>query len=233
MDLIIETSSVCDLKCVMCHHSADDMGRPKIFLSDEIIKKIEPFLHRVKSVQLHGIGEPLISPAFWKILKLIPSDCYSTVNSNFVNISESKIRDLVNSSLKSISISVDSPDKETFYRIRGADLQRVIYNTKLLVSVIKEKESSMRVMYNMTLMKENITQLNKALDLCVEVGCVGLETWPLNNYHGKRFDRKIHGWDFIYEDQHPSKFVDFYNKQVEIAREYAKQIGKGFSSYTI
>lgn len=229
----LETSSVCNLKCVMCPQSGNpkDLGRPRVFLSASMLEKIAPFLPHLKVIQLHGIGEPTLSPAFWKVLKTLSADCRVSVNTNFLDISDEQIAALVDSPMKIISISIDSPDKETYYRIRGADLSVVVGNAKKLVAKIKEMNSSLVVEFNMTLMKENILQINQALDLCVEVGLQGLETWPMNFGEGEHLNRNLRGWEFIYKDQLPSAFVELYNKQIKLAREHAEKIGTQFHSY--
>lgn len=221
--LLIETSSICDLKCVMCPHSLKEFGRPELFLSDFIIDKISNYVSNAELVQLHGIGEPLLSPSFWKVLKLVNKNCHTSVNSNFLNVPEYKMIDLVDSNLKHLSISIDSPDVSTYYKIRGGDLNKVIKNIKNLIKIIKEKKSLLLVTLNMTLMKENINQLEKALDLCNELECFGLDTWPMNNIDGKDYNGNQR-WNFNYNEQLPNQFKELYNEKIISAISYAKKI---------
>lgn len=234
--LIIETSTVCNMKCAMCTHSSPDFdsGRPKTFLPESLIDKMSTFIKSAKEVQLTGIGEPLISPSFWKILAMVQKDCYVHVNSNFLNISDYRINDLALSNLKCLTVSIDSPDVDTYYKIRGEDLNRVINNVKRLLLAIKETKSQLSVTLNMTLMKENINQITKALDLCNEIKCTGLATWPLNNNPVfNKLNKEIRGWNFIYENQLPWKFKELYNQKIQEAIEYAKKLNLVFTYYFI
>jgi MoaA/NifB/PqqE/SkfB family radical SAM enzyme len=232
-EISIETSSVCDLRCVMCPQSAKVFGRPKIFLSDDVIDKMIPFIQNATHLQLHGIGEPLLSPSFWKILEIVTPECFTAVNTNLVNVSGNKLLKLVASNLTHISVSIDSPNVDTYYKIRGTDLNRVIKNIKRLMSIITASESKMFVTLNMTLMRENIEQINQALDLCSELGCYGVDTWPLNNSESEDLNRESYGWKFTYADQLPWKFKELYNEKLQLAVEYAKKLDKRFVHHFI
>lgn len=227
--LIIETSSVCDLKCVMCPHSGKIFPRNKIFLPDLIIDKIQKYVENAKCIQLHGIGEPLLSPSFWEVLQYISEDCRSGVNSNFLNVPETKMYDLVNSNLKHLCISIDSPDIDTYFKIRGDDLNKVIANIRKLNNIMKNEKSSFVVTLNMTLMRENITQLGMGLDLCKELDCFGLDTWPMNNSIPEEMEKNVNGWKFNYVEQSPYGFKDMYNESIKTAIVYAEKIQKGFT----
>lgn len=226
-ELIIETSSLCDLKCVMCPQSDPDINRPKIFLPEEIIDKISSYITTAKYLQLHGIGEPLLSPSFWKVLTFLSKDSYASVNSNFLNVTEDKMYKLASSNLGLVNISLDSPDINTYYKIRGADLNKVINNIKKLVEIIKQVNSRLRVALNMTLMRENIEQINQTLDLCKELGCYELWIWPMNN--SCVLDKELYGWKFVYEYQSPYNFKELYNETIQKAIDHSKQIDMRFN----
>ena len=69
--LIIETSSVCNLNCIMCPQGIDAIDRA-MHMDENIVKKLVPFMKNSHSIQLHGIGEPFLSEGFWGILKYLP-----------------------------------------------------------------------------------------------------------------------------------------------------------------
>src|SRR6185312_14947964 len=56
--LTIESTSRCNLRCVMCPHAVGAVDRPKHF-DEQLVKRLTKFLLRSDAVQLHGIGEPL------------------------------------------------------------------------------------------------------------------------------------------------------------------------------
>jgi MoaA/NifB/PqqE/SkfB family radical SAM enzyme len=231
--LIIETSTICNLKCVMCTHSDAIFDREKQFLSDNIINKIEPFLFNAKYLQLHGMGEPLLSTSFWKIITKIRRETYSEINSNLVSITDEQMDILVKSNLSSIRISIDSPNVDTYRKIRGFDLSVVIDNVKRLVQKRNENKSNLGISLNMTLMKENINEIKECIDLCKSLNCDMLYTWTLNNKEGEYLNKNLYGWSFIYKDQNPYNFKEYFNTKVYEAIEYAKKVNVLFSYYVI
>lgn len=219
--LNIETTSICNLKCVMCTQSAEDFGRAKLHLSDTLLEQLKPYILNAEQIQLHGIGEPTLSPAFWKCLEILNKKCWSSTNTNLVTMSDEKMVKLVNSSLKHLSVSIDSPNVETYSRIRGANLNNVVENIKKLMSYKEEYKSDLIITLNMTLMRENILELKDAIDLCVNLNLKTLDTWPMNNWDGEQFNRKIRNWSFNYEEQLPWKFKELYNNEIDKIIIYA------------
>ena len=73
----------------------------------------------------------------------------------------------------------------------------------------------------MTLMRENILELKDAIDLCVNLNLKTLDTWPMNNWEGEQFNRKIRNWSFNYEEQLPWKFKELYNNEIDKIIIYA------------
>jgi MoaA/NifB/PqqE/SkfB family radical SAM enzyme len=231
--LMIETTSVCNLKCVMCTHSSDNFGRPKTHLSEKYFDQLVKYVENAKSIQLHGIGEPTLSPIFWRFLNHLSDECWSSINTNLVNINDDQLYNLVTSKLRYITISIDSPVNDSYYKIRGADLNVVINNIKRLIDFKTKFNSNLAISLNMTIMKENVTQLKEAIDLCSNIGVPILDTWPLNNWTGEYLNRDIRGFEFVYEEQIPVTFKEMYNEKVSEALEYSKEKNVKFTYYLI
>ena len=231
--LIIETTSVCNLKCVMCTHSSDNFGRPKIHLSEKYFDQLVNYVENAKSIQLHSIGEPTLSPIFWRFLNHLNDGCWSSINTNMVSINDDQLYKLVNSKLKFITISIDSPIVESYYKIRGADLNIVINNIKKLIEFKNKFNSNLMISLNMTVMKENVIHLKEAIDLCTNIGVSILDTWPLNNWTGEYLNRNIRGFEFFYEEQLPVGFKEIYNEKILEAMEYSKEKNVKFTYYLI
>ena len=226
--LIIETASICNLKCVMCPQTAENFGRPKIFLQDDYINSLIPYVKEARDIQLHGIGEPLISQGFWELLKYVHPDAHCAVNSNFHKISESQMRILLESNLKHLCISLDSPNPFTYYKIRGAKLAEVVNNIKKIVEIQKTEypDSVLKIGINMTLMEENYNQLLDMIDLGEEMNIKELATWPMNDWEDSEtgiHDRNIRGWNFNYDAQLPIHFKEQYNERIDEAEKYSKE----------
>jgi MoaA/NifB/PqqE/SkfB family radical SAM enzyme len=66
-DLSIETTTECNLNCVMCWRAIGAIHDLK-HLPTEQLQQLVPYLRQAEFIQLHGNGEPLLSPAFWRAL---------------------------------------------------------------------------------------------------------------------------------------------------------------------
>lgn len=231
--LNIETTSICNLKCVMCTQSAENFGRAKVHLSDTVLEQLKPYILNAEQIQLHGIGEPTLSPVFWKCLDILNKKSWSSTNTNLVTLSDEKMIKLVNSPLRHLSVSIDSPKSETYFKIRGAKLNNVIENIKKLMRYKEEYKSELIITLNMTLMRENFLELKDAIDLCVDLNINVLDTWPLNNWEGEQFNRQIRNWNFNYMDQLPWKFKEIYNGEIDKIINYAFEKNIRFTYYKI
>ena len=96
--MTVESSSWCNLRCVMCPHAINAVHRPK-HIEPELVQSLEKYIRQARSIQLHGIGEPFASPAFWYNLSILSDDCHSEVNTNFTLLDEQKLRQLLDSKL--------------------------------------------------------------------------------------------------------------------------------------
>ena len=196
--LTIETSSACNLRCVMCPQSIDGVDRPKK-MPVELMDKILPYIKDADSVALHGIGEPLLSKSFWTLLKELPVDAYSTVNTNLTVLTDEMLSNLLSSNLKMINVSIDSPDNAQYQWIRGFDLDVVLANVRRLVG------HGIQVYANMTLMMCNVDKIIDFMDLMIgDIGCDAVCVWPVNRWTEEnmaQYNREIRGWVFNYENQ--------------------------------
>jgi MoaA/NifB/PqqE/SkfB family radical SAM enzyme len=230
-NLIIESTAVCNLKCVMCPHAIGAVVRPKHF-PDEYVDKIAGFLQGAKSIQLHGIGEPLLSPSFWKLLALLRGgDCWSGMNTNLALLSEGMADRLVRSNLTEVNVSVDAATPETYWKIRGVDFGRLTANVKLLVARKRKQASPLSIAVNMTLMRENYLEVEQFLDLFLgEIGCSRAAVWPLNNFGSGHHSLYRHRtrFDFDYEQQGPWNFRADFNAVIDRAEEHARRNGYNF-----
>jgi MoaA/NifB/PqqE/SkfB family radical SAM enzyme len=216
-NLTIETSSACNLRCVMCPQSIDAVNRPKK-MPVELMNKLIPCIHKSKILALHGIGEPLLSSSFWKLLKEIPEGCDSIVNTNLTVLTDEMVDSLLSSKLTSINVSVDSPYPDDYFKIRGFQLDIILDNMKKLVG------HNIKIYANMTLMCYTIDSMIDFMDLMIgEIGCDGVFVWPLNRWGPElslKYNREVRGLDFNYEKQ--GLWNIEYKPKIEAARVYAE-----------
>jgi len=227
--LTLESSSVCNLRCVMCPQGRGLVNRPRHF-PPPLVEKLHPSLGGVEFIQLHGIGEPLHSPAFWRFLETLntPEGTHIEVNSNMTVLTDDQIGKLLGSRLSLINVSLDSATPETYARIRGYDFNKVINNLKRLIGRRNtEGRAKPEIFLNMTLMRENIEELERFVELGHSLGVNGLQFWHLNAGEDYRLTKKD-GWTFDYQQQRLENYPQLSNQRIRAAMALAERLGTTF-----
>jgi MoaA/NifB/PqqE/SkfB family radical SAM enzyme len=216
----VETTTFCNLQCVMCHHGNGAMPT-RDHLDTAVIAPLSNFLAHAKWIELYGVGEPLLSPSFWKSLEILPlgQGIHTTINSNGTLLTEEQIDRLLNSPLAQISISLDAASAETYRKIRGADFHLVIGNIRELVRRRNLGASRrLTILLNMTLMRENIEELPAFVDLAADLGVDGIVFWQMRAFdqaNGWRTTRQE--WKFVYEAQLLKHCPELVNRMIQAA----------------
>lgn len=145
----IELTNACNLQCPMCPRT-DVMTRKianiKVDLMKKIMDEIETVgLHRL---YLHVFGEAILHPRWPDLIREAARKTIRKVelSLNGVLLTEEKSRQLLDSPLTGIYLSIDSVSPEVFNEVRaGGDLARLLENVKTLIRLHREKKSAMRM----------------------------------------------------------------------------------------
>lgn len=143
--LRIENTNVCNGKCFMCPYPI--MKRKKGTMSKELYKKIikETQQLKIKYLNLHNFGEPLVDKYFvWRV-KYAKSKNIQRIstNTNGTLLTQKLARDIIKSGLDDLYISVDAATKKTYQKIRiGLNYDLVQKNIKYLVKLKKQLKST-------------------------------------------------------------------------------------------
>jgi MoaA/NifB/PqqE/SkfB family radical SAM enzyme len=228
--ITLETTSRCNLQCVMCSHAVGGVARPK-HLDESISGSLSAFLSHASAIQLHGIGEPINSPAFWSSLANVPPPeiCESSINTNFTVINASQMERLVNSNLRLINVSLDASTPGTYQKIRGFDFKKVIDNIKTFQERKKTLNKKYPLLYlNMTLMRSNIEELVDFIDLAFDLSANYVCAWHLNRWPDAEMSRLVvirDDWTFDYKKEGLWNFPDLSNDCINKASLRAKELG--------
>lgn len=159
----IESSSLCNAKCVMCAHSR--MTREQGNMPWEIFEKIarEAVEWDIPRMYLSGFGEALIDKtlpdkvAFAKQL----GAPWVGVLTNGSLLTESTVERLLESGLDQLAVSMDGFSPETFNTIRvGLDFNQVVGNINRLLN--QRKGSLPRIQIQVVLLPQNRNQKRQA-----------------------------------------------------------------------
>jgi sulfatase maturation enzyme AslB (radical SAM superfamily) len=226
--LTLETSSRCNLRCVMCPHAINAVQRPK-HMEAELMTRLERFIRQSDSVQLHGIGEPLASPAFWSSLKYIPEGCESSINTNLTVLDDRRLKNLVASQLKVINVSLDAARPETYQKIRGFAFDEVLGNIRRFVDARRASGKKFPLLYmNMTLMRSNIEEVLEFIDLASGLGADSIYFWHLNRWPDKEMAPYVverDGWVFDYKKEGLWNFPELSDEYLHKAESHAREKG--------
>lgn len=234
--LEIESTSVCNLQCIMCTHV---FAHPRIgkHFNMALLTRLAHMLPAAGEFQLMGSGEPLISPAFWKIMDIIgnnPSYIQPSIgiSSNAAAMTPHIAAKLLHSPLREVSFSLDAATPDTYRKIRNGEFSRTVEHIRhLLQCRQKNGGKSPRVMLNMTLMRENIDELTQFIKLAHALGVDAVQFWPLHDYgdiDADGWNVERNGWKFNYRDQmlgQDEADAQHANTVIEDAVALAEQLG--------
>jgi sulfatase maturation enzyme AslB (radical SAM superfamily) len=141
LHILIEPSSICNLKCVMCFQS-DETFRKKPYsgmMKLELFKKIvdESVENNCKAFTISGRGEPLLNPHIEEMIKYGRGKFFDyKINTNAMLLNERTAHHILESGITELVISIDSSDPDQYGRIRvGGDFNKVLKNIKKLREV--------------------------------------------------------------------------------------------------
>ncbi|MCI9166597.1 MAG: radical SAM protein [Dorea sp.] len=146
LDLDIEASSVCNLRCTFCDKQLfvqdEQMGKMSFDTFKHILDQFSPKKgKRLWGMKLSYRGEPLTNKEIPKMVKYAKDrgvlDIY--FNTNGMLLTEDVSRDLIEAHLDRISISIDGTNAEEYEKVRiGANFDTVVSNIKRLRELREE-----------------------------------------------------------------------------------------------
>lgn len=177
----IEPTNRCNQACVMCPRN-DELDVPIGDMDFETFRKIVNKLPAVENLLLNGLGEPTFNNDLSKMIAYASSRGINvSINSNCALINESLAKELIESGLVLIKISMDSPDPQVYQSIRQASLEPVINGIKALVRIKKEKKSQKPYLwFNSIIMRQNYRKLIDILHLAEKLEINSVRFKPLD-----------------------------------------------------
>jgi MoaA/NifB/PqqE/SkfB family radical SAM enzyme len=223
-------TSRCNLRCVMCDHGIQNIEKQDF--DPGLIDQIGDFIGRADVVDLTGLGEPLLSDLFWKILARFPRNASLPpalmFNTNGLLLTQKNVDRILASRMRRIRVSIDSPDPDTFKSIRDADFEAVKAGAKRLLEARATLWLTAPIIgIEMTTMRRNLHQMRAMIDLTCEIGADFVEFWQLNEKApelAQRWRAEAAGVKFLYSDEALSG-ID--RAEVEAARKDAEDYAEG------
>jgi len=166
--LHLESTMVCNLRCIMCYQSDPKMqgeinsARVKTMPWDLFTKVADEAAARgCCAVVFAGRGEPTLNSRFSDMLRYCHDKGILDIkfNTNVMTLTEAKVREWLSlGSFLTIVFSVDAADKETFEKIRiGADFDKIVSNIRMFNRIRREEfpDSPIRTRVNMVTFRDD------------------------------------------------------------------------------
>lgn len=187
--LILELTTRCNLRCLMCAINADPRiqkgGEWYGDLSLEAFDNLTNVIPMIQRIDLNGHGESLLSPHFLPILaKVKAQGAYVGITSNALLMGEEVCEAIVRHRMDEIIISIHAATPESYARIsRNGKLATLIKNITTL-NQLKEKHATPcpAVTFNFVGMKSNIAELVELVRLANELKVKAVAVLPLAEY---------------------------------------------------
>lgn len=175
VEIQVEPSSVCNLKCSMCIVSImlPQAGVTSISSSD--FSNLLNQLPSLRAVNLTGIGESLLNRG---LEEMIAAARQEGIRVSFITngqlLDEGRAEKVIQSGVETISFSLEAAQGEPYERIRrGASWAKLEKNITFLLEKIKEKGAKTAVVLNVVLLKESLenpAHLRQIIDFASRLG---------------------------------------------------------------
>jgi MoaA/NifB/PqqE/SkfB family radical SAM enzyme len=162
IEITVESTAKCNLHCPMCPRHVYSFDNENMDL-DLYRKIISDAKGCVEFVWSYGIGEPLLHPSIFEMIRVTREAGIRTGLSTNATLLDTKRSDqLLDAGLDYLILAFDGASPETYemYR-RGAVFEEVRENCVAFLAKKVERKSSMHVVVQMVLLKENVREIGE------------------------------------------------------------------------
>jgi MoaA/NifB/PqqE/SkfB family radical SAM enzyme len=170
--LYLETTNRCNLLCTTCPRTYADL-EPEADMSWKLFTCIVDQVPNIARVVLHGVGEPMLVKELPRMVRYLKArSAYVLFNTNGTMLTLKKGRELCDTGLDELRVSLDAADARTFVLVRGKDyFNRIVSNVRGFTEMQRrEKLTLPHVSLWLTGLKETIAQLPDFVRIAHEVG---------------------------------------------------------------
>lgn len=186
--LSIEPTTACNLGCPECPSGLKQFtrntGKLHLALHEKMLKELS---RSVFYINYYFQGEPFLHPQFLELIRQAKKhNIYTATSTNAHFIDEKKAKEIVESGLDRLIISIDGLTQETYenYRVHGK-LEKVIEGTNHLIAAKKQLRSSTpHLIFQFLVVRQNEHEVPEVYKLGKEMGNdeVRIKTAQLYDY---------------------------------------------------
>jgi radical SAM protein with 4Fe4S-binding SPASM domain len=170
--LYLETTNRCNLLCTTCPRTYAEL-EPEADMSWELFTRIVDQVPNIARVVLHGVGEPMLVKELPRMVRYLKArGTYVLFNTNGTVLTPKRGRELCDTGLDELRVSLDAANARTFLLVRGKDyFNRIVRNVRAFTEMQRHEGLTLpRVSLWLTGLKESIAQLPDFVRLAHEIG---------------------------------------------------------------
>lgn len=185
IELSVELTNHCNADCIMCPRAK--MQRKKGFMDFDLFKKIaDQAKEYTELISLHLAGEPLLHPELMRMINYCGKIGLKTMlSTNSILLDAAKARELLDSPLSLLTLSLDSVTKETYEKIKGRPDFDVVYGNIDRFLHLKDKSRKRPyTIVQLVYLKENAGEAREFISKWKAVKADAVRIKPYFNYPG-------------------------------------------------
>jgi MoaA/NifB/PqqE/SkfB family radical SAM enzyme len=170
--IYLEVTNRCNLLCETCPRTFEVL-EPPADMTWELFRSIIDQVPGLVRVVLHGVGEPMLVKDLPRMVRhLKERGIYVLFNTNGTLLAPRKRREIIETGLDELRVSLDAAEAETFLRVRGKNMfDRIIHNVSEFTALQTEiGATTPRVSLWLTGLKETVAQLPNFVRLAARIG---------------------------------------------------------------
>src|SRR5271154_1771985 len=168
----LEVTNRCNLLCETCPRTFEAL-EPPVDMSWDLFTSIVDQVPGLARAVLHGVGEPMLVKDLPRMIRYLKDrGVYVLFNTNGTLLAPRKRREIIETGLDELRVSLDAAEAESFLKVRGKDMfHRIVRNLSEFTALQKEiGAATPRVSLWLTGLKETVEQLPDFVRLASRVG---------------------------------------------------------------
>jgi MoaA/NifB/PqqE/SkfB family radical SAM enzyme len=168
----LEVTNRCNLLCETCPRTFEAL-EPPADMSWELFTSIVDQLPGLARAVLHGVGEPMLVKGLPRMIRYLKErGVYVLFNTNGTLLAPRRRRELIETGLDELRVSLDAAEAQSFFAVRGKNFfDRIVRNVGEFAALQKELGAATpRLSLWLTGLKETIQQLPDFVRLAARIG---------------------------------------------------------------
>ena len=165
--MYVESTNVCNLRCVMCPTGLGLLTRSKGFMDYELFTQIvDEMAPHVQTTTLHIWGEPLLHPRIHDMMAYCGrKGLHSEISTNATLLSAESSRKILDAGLGAIYLCLDGATRETYERVRRrGDFEQTRDNILRFVEMKNRRGGGPRVSVQIINIKPTAAEIEQFQD---------------------------------------------------------------------